>query len=70
MSYPVEKPGFFFGTNTEQVPGVDLPNVEQPLPPAEAAKIDKAWAKLGGTNLSDSDRLRIYRKMKAAEAAK
>lgn len=66
--YPVEKPGFLFGTNTEQVPGALLPQ-GYTLPPDEAAKIDAKAAKLGMRNLSDDDRMRIYRKMQAAEAA-
>jgi hypothetical protein len=67
--YPVEKPGFLFGTNTEQVPGAQLP-AGYALPADEVAKIDAKAAKLGLHNLSDDDRMTIYRKMKAAEAAK
>jgi hypothetical protein len=69
MTYPVEKPGFLFGTNIKQVPGALLPQ-EYTLPPEDAAKIDAKAAKLGLHNLSDDDRMQIYRKMKAAEAAK
>jgi len=69
MTYPAEKPGFLFGTNTAQVPGAALPQ-GYALPADEAAKIDAKAAKLGLRNLSDDDRMVIYRKMKAAEAAK
>jgi hypothetical protein len=71
MRYPIEKPGMLWGTNVEQVPGAQLPSVEQvPLAPEEVAKIRARAVKLGLTNLSDSDILRIYRMQKAAEAAK
>lgn len=69
MTYPVEKPGLLFGTNVEQVPGALLPK-EYKLTADESAKIDAKAAKLGLRNLTDDDRIRIYRKMKAAEAAK